>query len=94
MQPAVADPMVHPIACGRCTVCLLLQLVSSISRRPVVLLIVQVLEAVEQIAGIIKLENYGTFTLYECRRPVNPKALPEPVSDEHLLLDDNRWGHG
>ena len=27
-----------------------------------------VLEAVEQLAGIIKLQNYTTFTLYESRR--------------------------
>jgi hypothetical protein len=27
-----------------------------------------VLEAVEQLAGIIKLQNYTTFTLFECRR--------------------------
>ena len=27
-----------------------------------------VLEAVEQLAGIIKLQNYTTFTLYECKK--------------------------
>jgi hypothetical protein len=27
-----------------------------------------VLEAVEQLAHVIKLENYQTFTLFECRR--------------------------
>lgn len=27
-----------------------------------------VLEAVEELAGIIKLQNYNTFTLYESRR--------------------------
>ena len=27
-----------------------------------------ILEAVEQLAGIIKLQNYTTFTLYESRR--------------------------
>lgn len=30
-----------------------------------------VLEAVEFLAGVIKLQNYQTFTLYECRK-VNP----------------------
>lgn len=49
-----------------------------------------VLEAVEQLAGIIKLENYSTFTLFECRRPVNAKIMPDPMPDEHLLLDDNK----
>eukprot|EP00877_Chromochloris_zofingiensis_P014605 jgi/Chrzof1/9399/Cz04g01170.t1 len=50
-----------------------------------------VLEAVEQLAGIIKLENYSTFTLFECRRPVNAKIMPDPMPDEHLLLDDNKY---
>ena len=30
-----------------------------------------VLEAVEQLAGIIKLQNYTTFTLYECKKVSN-----------------------
>lgn len=33
-----------------------------------------VLEAVEQLAGIIKLQNYNTFTLFECRKAIGPKA--------------------
>lgn len=31
-----------------------------------------VLEAVEQLASIIKLQNYQTFTLYECRKVSHP----------------------
>uniref|UniRef100_A0A061QQX7 Kinesin-like calmodulin binding protein n=1 Tax=Tetraselmis sp. GSL018 TaxID=582737 RepID=A0A061QQX7_9CHLO len=50
-----------------------------------------VLEAVEQLAGVIKLENYNTFTLFECRKQVAAKAGAEPVPDEHILLDDNRY---
>lgn len=50
-----------------------------------------VLEAVEQLAGIIKLKDYATFTLFECRRFVNNKNLIEPVPDEHVLLDDNKY---
>ncbi|MEW5314403.1 MAG: hypothetical protein WDW38_005908 [Sanguina aurantia] len=51
-----------------------------------------VLEAVEQLAGIIKLQNYNTFTLFECRKAVGPKATQDlVVVDEHLLLDDNKY---
>jgi len=55
-----------------------------------------VLEAVEQLAGMIKLQNYSTFTLFECRRPLSKAAqnnaiTNEPVTDEHLLLDDNKY---
>ena len=60
-----------------------------------------VLEAVEQLAGIIKLQNYTTFTLYESRRvscrlynaldyPVKVKAdkMAWKMSDwsRHLLM--------
>jgi hypothetical protein len=50
-----------------------------------------VLEAVEYLAGIIKLQNYQTFTLYECRKvtilshphsvhgDVNPAAVMRPM---------------
>jgi hypothetical protein len=34
-----------------------------------------VLEAVEQIASLIKLQNYTTFTLFECRRAVGAKQV-------------------
>eukprot|EP00878_Enallax_costatus_P038268 GHUV01043455.1.p1 GENE.GHUV01043455.1~~GHUV01043455.1.p1 ORF type:complete len:1268 (+),score=413.50 GHUV01043455.1:1733-5536(+) len=50
-----------------------------------------VAEAVEQLAGLIRLQNYQTFTLYEAVRPVNPKLNPEPMPDEHLLLDEHRY---
>eukprot|EP00798_Chlamydomonas_sp_ICE-L_P009527 gene9527-12466_t len=60
-----------------------------------------VLEAVEQLAGIIKLQNYNTFTLFECRRAVSKQQQAsgggaiggaiEPQADEHMLLDDNRY---
>jgi hypothetical protein len=48
-------------------------------------------EAVEQLSEIIKLEHYQTFTLFECRKLLNQKSLPEPVQDEHMLLDDNKY---
>ena len=31
------------------------------------------------------------FTLFERRRFVNNKDLIEPVPDEHVLLDDNKY---
>lgn len=47
-----------------------------------------VLEAVEQLAGIIKLQNYNTFTLFECRKAIGPKAtqvsLEEHEHEYHL----------
>lgn len=48
-----------------------------------------VLEAVEQVASIIQLENYSTFSLFECRRN-SKRVLQEGAMDEHLLLDDHR----
>eukprot|EP00873_Tetraselmis_striata_P004861 jgi/Tetstr1/425125/TSEL_015587.t1 len=50
-----------------------------------------VLEAVEQLASVIKLENYNTFTLFECRKQVAVKTGMEPMIDEHILLDDNKY---
>ena len=50
-----------------------------------------VLEAVEQLAGVIKLENYNTFTLFECRKQLAAKVSSEAMPDEHILLDDNRY---
>lgn len=34
-----------------------------------------VLEAVEQLASLIKLQNYTTFTLFECRKAVGAKQV-------------------
>ncbi|GAX81265.1 hypothetical protein CEUSTIGMA_g8697.t1 [Chlamydomonas eustigma] len=52
-----------------------------------------VLEAVEQLSGIIKLQNYNTFTLFECRKYQAPKSgnAQETPQDEHVLLDDNKY---
>lgn len=51
----------------------------------------QVLEAVEQLAALIKLQNYSTFTLFECRKAIAKQTSPEPVADEHILMDDNKY---
>mmetsp|Transcript_42095 Transcript_42095/g.51065 ORF Transcript_42095/g.51065 Transcript_42095/m.51065 type:complete len:1267 (-) Transcript_42095:505-4305(-) len=51
-----------------------------------------VLEAVETLAGIIKLQNYHTFSLFEYRRYVVQKtAAGEVPTDEHIFLDDHRY---
>jgi len=52
-----------------------------------------VLEAVEQVAGIIRLQAYSTFTLFVGYKPVvASKAIVEGgPGDEQTLLDDNRW---
>ncbi|KAJ9511982.1 hypothetical protein QJQ45_004434 [Haematococcus lacustris] len=55
-----------------------------------------VLEAVEQLAGIIRLQNWQTFTLFEARHILakpntNNGGVAEPAVDEHLLLDENKY---
>eukprot|EP00899_Mesostigma_viride_P014526 jgi/Mesvir1/23074/Mv10000-RA.2 len=47
-------------------------------------------EAVESLANIIKLQNYQTFSLFECRKTLTNPKDPSSVVDEHLGLDDNR----
>lgn len=49
-----------------------------------------VLEAVEQLAGIIKLHNYTTFTLFESRKMTERSGSDSPI-DEHVLLDDHKY---
>eukprot|EP00959_Pyramimonas_sp_CCMP1952_P000654 12608-Pyramimonas_sp.AAC.2 len=48
-------------------------------------------QAVERLASIIKLQNYHTFSLFECRKYVMPKGLMpgETTPDEHIFLDDH-----
>jgi hypothetical protein len=42
-------------------------------------------------ANLIRLTNFQTFTLYEATRPINFKSTAEPLPEEHMLLDENRW---
>jgi hypothetical protein len=49
-----------------------------------------VLEAVEQLASIIHLQHYTTFTLFECRKLMD-RPTSEQVPDEHVLLDDHKY---
>ena len=42
----------------------------------------------------LPMQNYNTFTLFECRRYMAPKATStttEIPQDEHVLLDDNKY---
>jgi hypothetical protein len=41
-----------------------------------------VLEAVEQLANLIKLQNYTTFTLFECRKMVGAKQVRWPTKPQ------------
>ena len=49
-----------------------------------------VLEAVEQLASIIKLQHYTTFTLFESRK-LTDRPPAEQAPDEHVLLDDHKY---
>jgi len=48
-----------------------------------------VLEAVELVAGLIGLQNYNTFTMFESRVPISSDEGLQEV--EHVLMDDNRY---
>ncbi|KAL2483112.1 Kinesin-like calmodulin-binding protein [Forsythia ovata] len=50
-----------------------------------------VADAVEELAGIIKLSAYSSFSLFECRKAVAGSRSPEPGNEEHIGLDDNRY---
>lgn len=46
--------------------------------------------ACAQVASIIGLQNYNTFTLFESRQPLASKAESN-LENEHVLLDDNKY---
>ncbi|KAK1410608.1 hypothetical protein QVD17_37145 [Tagetes erecta] len=47
--------------------------------------------AVEELAGIIKLSAYSSFSLFECRKVVTTSKSPEPGNEEYIGLDDNKY---
>ncbi|GFP91293.1 kinesin-like calmodulin-binding protein [Phtheirospermum japonicum] len=49
-----------------------------------------VADAVEELAGIIKLVAYSSFSLFECRKAVVSKS-PDPGNEEYSGLDDNKY---
>ncbi|GMY39620.1 kinesin-like protein KIN-14E, partial [Fagus crenata] len=50
-----------------------------------------VADAVEELAGIIKLSAYSTFSLFECRKVVAGSKSPDPGNEEYIGLDDNKY---
>lgn len=50
-----------------------------------------VADAVEELAGIIKLSVYSTFSLFECRKAVNGSKSTEMGNEEFIGLDDNKY---
>uniref|UniRef100_A0A5B7AQB9 Kinesin-like calmodulin-binding protein n=1 Tax=Davidia involucrata TaxID=16924 RepID=A0A5B7AQB9_DAVIN len=50
-----------------------------------------VADAVEELAGIIKLSAYSSFSLFECRKVVTGSKLPDPGNEEYIGLDDNKY---
>ncbi|XP_074575269.1 kinesin-like protein KIN-14I isoform X2 [Curcuma longa] len=50
-----------------------------------------VANAVEELAGIIKLSVYSSFSLFECRKVVNGSKSSDTGNEEYLALDDNKY---
>ncbi|KAM7529462.1 hypothetical protein LguiB_032872 [Lonicera macranthoides] len=50
-----------------------------------------VADAVEELAGIIKLSAYSSFTLFECRKVVNGSKSTDLGNEEYIGLDDNKY---
>ncbi|KAI3462271.1 hypothetical protein Pfo_018934 [Paulownia fortunei] len=50
-----------------------------------------VADAVEELAGIIKLSAYSSFSLFECRKAVVVSKSPDPGNEEYMGLDDNKY---
>ncbi|KAK6916933.1 MyTH4 domain [Dillenia turbinata] len=50
-----------------------------------------VADAVEELAGIIKLSAFSSFSLFECRKVVGGSKSPDPGTEEYIGLDDNKY---
>ncbi|KAK9284824.1 hypothetical protein L1049_024001 [Liquidambar formosana] len=50
-----------------------------------------VADAVEELAGIIKLSTYSSFSLFECHKVVTGSKSPDPGNEEYIGLDDNKY---
>lgn len=48
-------------------------------------------DAVEELAGIIKLSAYSSFSLFECRKVVSGSKSPDHGNEEYIGLDDNKY---
>ncbi|KAL6224356.1 hypothetical protein ACLB2K_003211 [Fragaria x ananassa] len=50
-----------------------------------------VVDAVEELAGIIKLSAYSSFSLFECHKVVTGSKSPDLGNEEYIGLDDNKY---
>ncbi|TKY58426.1 Kinesin calmodulin-binding protein-like [Spatholobus suberectus] len=50
-----------------------------------------VADAVEELAGVIKLSTYSSFSLFECRKVVTGSKSPDIGNEEYIGLDDNKY---
>ncbi|RDY12285.1 Kinesin-like protein KIN-14E [Mucuna pruriens] len=50
-----------------------------------------VADAVEELAGLIKLSTYSSFSLFECRKVVTGSKSPDLGNEEYIGLDDNKY---
>lgn len=50
-----------------------------------------VADAVEELAGIIKLTSHNSFSLFECRKVVTGSKSTDPGNEEYIGLDDNKY---
>ncbi|WCJ32868.1 Kinesin-like protein KIN-14E [Euphorbia peplus] len=48
-------------------------------------------DAVEELAGIIKLSAFSSFSLFECRKAVTGSKSPDTGNEEYIGLDDNKY---
>lgn len=48
-------------------------------------------DAVEELASIIKLSAYSSFSLFECRKVVTSSKSSDPGNEEYIGLDDNKY---
>ncbi|GMI86293.1 ZWICHEL, KINESIN-LIKE CALMODULIN-BINDING PROTEIN, POTATO KINESIN-LIKE CALMODULIN-BINDING PROTEIN [Hibiscus trionum] len=48
-------------------------------------------DAVEELASVIKLSAYSSFSLFECRKVVTGSKSSDPGNEEYIGLDDNKY---
>ncbi|KAJ4887526.1 Kinesin-like calmodulin-binding protein [Raphanus sativus] len=48
-------------------------------------------DAVEELAGTIKLSAFSSFSLFECRKVVSSSKSSDPENEEYIGLDDNKY---
>ncbi|XP_049381809.1 kinesin-like protein KIN-14E [Solanum stenotomum] len=50
-----------------------------------------VADAIEEVAGIIKLSAHASFSLFECRKVVTGSKSPDIGNEEYIGLDENKY---